>query len=113
LSLNFDEAQLFCSLRTVDAAAWMRSIKGKTERLYSIGDGGGFIEGVPTEVEKQWDLLSLNDLENGNDEIYKKKIWPDVDHVLEVAENWSINPMKLEEEKGVGKFGYTGRLAIK
>jgi len=113
LSLNFEEAQLFCALRTVDAAAWMRSIKGITERLYSIGDGDAFIEGIPTKVEKQWDLLSMNDLQNGNDETYEKKIWPNVNHVLEVAENWSINPMKLEKENGIGTFGYTGQLSIK
>lgn len=113
LSQNFEEAQLFCAIRTVDGAIWMRSINGKTERFYSIGDSNAFIEGIPTEIEKQWDLLSQEDLKNGDDEIYEKKVRPDVDHVLEVAENWSINPMKLEEEKNVGTFGYTGRLSIK
>ena len=113
LSHIFFEAQLFCAIRNVDAAVWIRSINGKTERLYSIGDGNAFIEGVPTEVEKQWDLLSTDNLKNGNAETYEKKIWPDVNHVLEVAENWSINPMKLEEEKEIGTFGYTGRFSIK
>ncbi len=113
LSQNFGEAQLFGNHRVSSTAFWMKSINGKTERLYCIADGNNFIEGKPTEVEKQWDLIDTNLEEAEKEEYWDKMVYPDAEHVLEIAKNWSVNPMELEDKEHIGEFGYLGRLKRK
>lgn len=113
LSENFGEAQLLGNFRGSGAAFWMRSINGETERLYSIGDGKAFIEGTPTEIEKQWDLIDPSSPEAAQEEYWDRMVYPEAEHVLEVANNWSINPMELEQREDLAETGYVGRLRRK
>lgn len=109
LSEEFREAQLFGNHRVSGSAFWMKSIKGRTIRLYCIADGTNYIEGKPTEIEKKWDLIDTNSEESKSEKYWDKMIYPDAEHVLEVAKNWSINPMELEEKENIGEFGHIGR----
>jgi hypothetical protein len=113
LSKKFGEAQLFGNVRASETAFWMKSVNGQTIRLYCITDGKNFIEGEPTEIEKKWDLIDTNSKEAKNEEYWDKMLYPDAEHVLEVAKNWSINPMELEEKENVGEFGYIGVFSVK
>lgn len=110
LSQTFGEAQLFGNHQVSNSAFWVKSVNGKIGRLYFIADGNNFIEGKPTEVEKQWDLVDSSSKAALNDSYWEKKDYPDVKHVLEVAENWSINPMELENRENLGEYGYLGKL---
>jgi hypothetical protein len=113
LSNNFGEAHLYGNHRGSGSAFWMKSVNGKTVRLYSIGDGITYIEGEATEVEKTWNLIDTNSEEAQNEEYWDKMIYPDAEHVLEVAKNWSINPMELEGKENLGEFGHIGRFRKK
>lgn len=110
LSARFGEAQLFGNHRGTGSAFWMKSVQGKTERLYSIGDGVTIIEGQPTAIEQQWALLDTNSEDAADEAYWDRSVYPDVEHVLEVAQAWSINPMQLETHENVGAFGYLGHL---
>lgn len=113
LSEAFNEAQLFGNHRVSGTAFWMKSVNGQTVRLYCIADGNNYIEGELTDVEKKWDLIDTNSPEAQNEEYWDKMVYPDAEHVLEVAKNWSINPMELEGKENVGAFGYIGRFRRK
>jgi len=109
LSKEFGEAQLYGNHQVSSSAFWMKSVNGQTVRLYCIADGNNFIEGEPTEVEEKWDLIDTNSEEAQKEAYWEKMIYPDAEHVLEVAKNWSISPMELEEKENVGAFGHLGR----
>ncbi|MBC6994084.1 hypothetical protein H9S92_13850 [Lewinella lacunae] len=113
LSQKFGEAQMFGNFRGSGSAFWMKSVDGNTERLYYIGDGNSFIEGEPTSVEMKWDLIDTNSKDAEQEEYWEKMLYPDAEHVLEVAKAWSLNPMELEEKENVGEYGYLGRLKLK
>lgn len=110
LSKSFGEAQLFGNHPVSSAAFWMKSVNGVVERLYCIADGTSFIGGNPTPVEAPWALLDTNSKEADSAAYWDSMVYPDAEHVLEVAESWSLNPMNLEKYKGVGEFGHTGML---
>jgi hypothetical protein len=113
LSNNFGEAHLYGNHSVSGSAFWMKSINGKTARLYSIGDGVTYIEGDETEVEKKWKLIDTNSVAAQSEEYWDKMLYPDAEHVLEVAKDWSINPMELEGKENVATFGYIGRFKRK
>jgi hypothetical protein len=113
LSKQFGEAQLYGNHGLSSSAFWMKSVDGKTVRLYCIADGENFIEGEPTDVEKKWSLIDTNSEEAVKEEYWDRMVYPDVEHVLEVAKNWSINPMELEEKANIGAFGHLGQIRRK
>ena len=62
LSLEFGEAQFFGNHRVVEYHNWMKSINGKTERIYAyIGERGENIKvfGNPSEIEKDLNLFNV------------------------------------------------------
>ena len=106
LSAEFGEAQFFGSHRVVEYQSWMKAINGKTIRAYCyLGETGKnlIIEGEPTEFEKKYKLINTLSTEAQDDKYFEREdlFYPDEDFVMNIAENWSINPQKLEERKDI------------
>ncbi len=106
LSLEFGEAQFFGNHRVVEYHNWMKSINGKTERIYAyIGERGENIKviGNPSEIEKDLNLFNSFSKEAENENYWDREdlIFADEELVMKIAENWSVNPTKLTERKDI------------
>lgn len=104
-SKEFGEAQFFANHRVVDFYSWMKSRNGQFERRYwYIGGYDTIEEGVPTDFEKALHLATdFNTTEE------QDIVLPRESTVMKVAENWSVDPTKLEERKDLaGSFGLLG-----
>jgi hypothetical protein len=101
LSHRFSEVQLFGSMRVSDAYMWVKAEHGKVLRHYCHGDGTLYYDdGERTEIEQK----VCNFTDPNTDETHTAEFWKRKDlnilneeHVLKVAEAWSINPAKLGE----------------
>ena len=111
LSSKFGEAQYFYSHRITEYHIWAKSENGKLKRYYSyIGEQGENlrIEGEPTEIEKGRNLVNTFSEEANNEEYFDNEslVIPDESLVMDIANNWSINPTKLENYRNIEKeFG--------
>jgi hypothetical protein len=101
LSQQFGEAQFFASMRISDAYVWTRAVRGKLIRLLYEGDGERREVGEQTLEEK---ALGVSFFNAASPEASKPGYWerkdlvsPDEEHVLAVASQWSVNPMKLDQ----------------
>jgi hypothetical protein len=106
LSEEFGEAQFFGSHRVVEYQSWMKAINGKIIRAYCyLGESAEnlIVEGEPTDFEKQYKLINTLSKEAQDDKYFEREdlFYPDEEFVMKVAENWSINPTKLEERKDI------------
>jgi hypothetical protein len=99
----------------VDYHAWARFVDGKEMRAFAfLGESGKTMadRGCKTvgELELGYDYLSHDSEVTMSDSYWARDdvSWPDEDHVMEVAGEWSINPNSLEEmelPQGVGWIG--------
>lgn len=114
LSNEFGEAQFFCTHRVTEYHCWLKARNGHIERVYSfLGESGKniAIEGLPTDIEQNWNLLNTFSEESQNEEYFERDdiLWADEDTVMRVAEHWSIDPTTLDErtdiEPGLGLLG--------
>ncbi|WP_338841734.1 hypothetical protein [Flavobacterium ginsenosidimutans] len=107
LSKEFGEAQFFATHRVSDYHCWMKAIDGKLIRLFTYSDeyeNGYIMEGETTEIEKKYVVLNSS---TEDDAAHIDFI--DEEIVMEIAENWSINPTKLSQRKDVKhEFGILG-----
>ena len=116
LSSKFGEAQYFATHRVVDYHCWIKSIDGKTVRVYGyIGESGENIEvfGEETAIEQKYKLGNTLSEEAEQDEDYFSRedlTYPDEEMVMEIAENWSINPTSLDQRTDVTGLGIVGKL---
>lgn len=114
VSTKFDECQIFLTQRTIEYHFWGLAKKGKIERLYSF-----FIEseesllnvGEPTAVEKKYRFINSLSKKVNNYEHYEGEDvkFPNEQIVMEIAENWSINPTKIKEYKNLEGIGLIGK----
>ncbi|KAF2334760.1 hypothetical protein [Flavobacterium ginsenosidimutans] len=107
LSKEFGEAQYFATHRVSDYHSWMKAIDGKLIRLFTYSgeyENGYIMEGEPTEIEKKY-IVQQSSTENDAD--YIDSINEQI--LMQIAENWSINPTKLSQRKDVKhEFGILG-----
>lgn len=103
LSNKYDEVQFYGNFRGVGYSAWMKFKNGKTERAFSVADGKIYRnEGSLTELEEKIIEREIQ-LATDDEELNWKKgegrllCLSDEEYVLEIAENWSINPDKLDK----------------
>jgi len=106
LSAEFGEAQFFGTHRVVEYQSWMKAVNGRIVRAYCyVGESGEnlIVEGEPTAFEKRYNLVNTFSKEAQNDAYFEKEdlFYPDEEFVMLIAENWSINPQKLEERKDI------------
>ena len=59
-----------------------------------------------TEIERKWNLIDWKSPEIENEAYWDNSVYPGEEEVLEVAGNWSINPMQLESENIIEKGIY-------
>lgn len=111
LSKNYREAQYFYTHRITDYHIWAKSENGELKRYYSyIGEQGENIkiEGQPTDIEKGFKLIDTHSDEAKNDNYLDNEelVFPDESLVMDIAQNWSVNPTILETYKDIKKeFG--------
>lgn len=114
LSKEFQEAQFFATHRVTEYHCWIKALNGKIIRLYSfLGESGENIsvEGKPTEFEKKYNLINTFSKEAEDSSYFERKdlTTPDEEFIMQVADNWSINPMTLDNRidvpKGLGIIG--------
>lgn len=106
LSEEFGEAQSFGSHRVVEYHHWMKSVHGKTKRVYAyIGEKGENIKvcGALTELEMSLNLFNSFSKEAKDDDYLERDNldYADEDLVMQIAGNWSINPIKLSERTDI------------
>lgn len=106
LSSEFGEAQSFGTHRVVEYHHWIKSVEGKTVRIYSyLGERGENIKvfGEPTTPEKGLNLFNSLSKEAASDSYWEREDldYPDEELVLKIAEEWSVNPTKLSQRKDI------------
>ena len=112
ISNDFEECQLFFTNRNVEYHFWGLARHGKIKRLYSyFGEEGNLIvKGKATAIENSLDLVKK--ISNSNNEKNSENITgyiPNEDTVMFIAENWSVNPSKIENYVNVSGLGFIGR----
>lgn len=118
LSDRFGEAQFFGTHRVVGYHAWALFQDGQEVRaLAYLGERGEFLadRGDETDGEANlgYDYYDADHLESEDDGESDDLCFPDEDHVMEVAGEWSINPQTLgdlEVPSGVGWIGQYARV---
>ncbi len=112
LSAKYGEAHYFFNHRVNECHIWAKSENGELKRYYGwVGDIGKNIkiEGEPTEIEKDLNLVNTFLPEAENEEAYfndESLVIPHEDMVLEIAANWSVSPMDLyKTEDADNDFG--------
>lgn len=106
LSRRFGEAQSFATHRVVDLQEWQRWVDGSPVRRYRwIGESGEIEldEGTPAAAEAG--IARRADLDRDWDEL----VFPDEDVVLNVAAEWSVDPMELDRRIDLPAEGLLGR----
>lgn len=110
LSQEFGEAQFFCTHRIVEYHCWVKASNGVIVRTYSyLGENAEniMIDGMPTEIEKKYNLINTFSPEAKNDEYFEREDieYPNEELVMTIAEQWSINPTKIGEMNHIQGFG--------
>lgn len=98
LSRTFGEAQSFGAHRGSDCHFWSKAVGGKIVRGFAVADGEVTEQGEPTPIER--DLIDFDD------EDFFLSI--DEDTVMQVAADWSVDPMDLESREGIAVTGLLG-----
>ena len=111
LSGTFGEAQFFASMRVSSAYCWGKAAKGKLIRWFYEGDGNREVIGNETPEEEAfgWQFFDSNSLDANEPGYWERKdlIYPDEEHVLQIAGKWSINPETLPN-LSLAQFGLLG-----
>jgi hypothetical protein len=107
LSLQFGDAQYFCTHRDVKLHVWARARKGRLVRGYGwLGQNNLTLwdEGTPTKAEC---ALGYQFVEGRSE----KGTSPGENCVMRIAKHWSINPLSLGEEFKEPDMGLQGSVA--
>ncbi len=102
LSKKFGEAQYFATHRVSAFHAWSRFVRGEEQRSFAYADGQTLVDRgskTPGELKLAYRYFDENAPEAESDEYWNRSnlSYPDEQHVMEVAERWSINPTKLDK----------------
>lgn len=115
LSSEFGEAQSFGTHRVVEYHHWIKSVNGKTTRVYSyIGESGENFKVFGELTEPETDLNLFNSLSKEAEihEYWEREDlnYADEELVMKIAENWSVNPTKLTERTDIkNELGIIGK----
>ncbi len=112
LGTKFIEVQYFASCPQVDYFGWARIIDGKLVRAYAIGDEGTlWNKGKPTKEEralglKQFDVRGIK--AKRGDVGGELLMYPLEEHVMQIAQKWSLDPTRVNEAGAGPALGVIG-----
>lgn len=113
LSDVFGEAQLFGSMRVSSVYLWAKAINGRLVRSFYEGDGERRETGKPASEESEMIARFFNpaapDASQPGYWERKDLVFADEAHVLRIADQWSVNPMNLDEDNVVLTSGLIGK----
>ena len=113
MSRSFGEAQYYGSHRVSSAYAWAKAVEGNVVRAFIYADGDVETNhGELTTEERDLGLMFPPDWTPGDDddEELAPDDWPDEEHVIQIAERWSVDPQTLDERIVGGQMGIGGRM---
>lgn len=116
LSTEFGEAQSFGTYRVDEYHHWIKSINGKTARVYAYSGASGETFknfGKLTPPEQGLNLFNSLSKEAESDKYWEREDldYADEDLVMKIAGNWSINPSKLTERTDIAdELGIVGKV---
>jgi hypothetical protein len=114
LSERFVEVQYFAGFPEIDFFAWARVIEGRLIRAFAINDEGiVWNKGRPTKEEKAM-ALKLFEVrgmrERRGDAGGEIVMYPTAEHVMELAQKWSLDPSHLEPGSSEPALGVIARV---
>lgn len=115
LSKEFGEAYFFGTHRVVEFHCWAKATNGLIDRYYAyLGESGENLEivGPSTEEEKEFNLVNTFSEEAKDDNYWENDslFYPDEEFVMNIAEQWTINPTKLDEIQEKVGLGIVGKI---
>lgn len=119
LARQFDEVQYFFSYPLIEHYAWARYQGGDLKRAFAWGDEGAlWNKGSVTQSERDLGLkvFELRRLggrgraQNDND-IDEDAGYPSEKHVLAMAEEWSLNPTRIDRLTIDPALGHVGQVS--
>lgn len=106
---RFVEVQYFFSCPAIDYFAWARMIDGRLTRAFAVGDEGVVWNKGKTTKEERALGLKLFELRGvrgrRGDAGGELILHPTEDHVMRLAQRWSIDPTKLDKVPGPASLG--------
>lgn len=116
LGQKFVEVQLFVAFPPVDLFAWARVIDGRIVRAFAMGDEGIIWNRGKTTREERALGLKLFELrgvrDRRGDAGGKLILHPTENHVMQVAQKWSLDPTKLEAKSAPDGLGLIARSPV-
>lgn len=111
LGRRFVEVQYFFAYPPIDVFAWARLLEGRVVRAFAITDSGVVWNRGRTTKEERALGLKLFDFRGvrgrKGDAGAEIILYPTEEHVLRLAERWSLDPTKLDEaELAAPGLGY-------
>jgi hypothetical protein len=110
LGRQFIEVQYFFTYPLIDHFAWARVINGRLVRHFAIGDEGVIVSKGKTSQEERALGLKLFELRGvrgrKGDAGGELILHPTEDHVLRLAQRWSIDPTRLEAMEAEPQTGF-------
>ncbi len=110
LGRRFAEVQYYFSYPMIDFFAWARLIDGRLVRAFAIGDEGVVLNKGRTTPEERGLGLKLFELRGvrgrKGDAGAELILHPTEEHVLRLAQRWSIDPTRLDQMGVAPALGY-------
>ncbi len=116
LGKTFHEVQYFFACPVLDLVAWSRFSDAKLRRSFAWGDEGIiWNKGSLTPAERMLGLKIFSAFTgiltpSSNDIDEDERGYPETEHVLRMAAEWSINPETFSRLPGDPALGYLGRM---
>ncbi len=110
LGRQFIEVQYFFTYPLIDYFAWARVIDGRLVRQFAVGDEGVIVAKGKTTPEERGLGLKMFELRGvkgrKGDAGGELILHPTEDHVLRLAQRWSIDPTRLDQMPSEPQTGY-------
>ncbi len=117
LGKTYDPVCFFGTHRVVDFHVWARVDKGKLSRAYAyLGEQGVTIwdkgEKTKEEIDLKFNFFADKPPEGQGEEYWERKdlTYPDEEHVIKIAEAWTMNTLTIDETDLPLSAGLVGRV---
>ena len=113
---EFGEVNFFATNRIIEYHCWIKAVDNIIVREYSyLGEKGTnlFVNGTETNIEKNYNLINTftHDFRASYQNDLSDKNIPNEEIVMQIAENWSIDPTKIEDRDDISnEYGTKGEI---